>query len=68
MKELIKKRLIEEINLSGLTVSEIALHMNISSEMITQYKTTGKLPSLENFAKLCKILKCSANYILGLED
>lgn len=65
---LIKKRLREEIKNSNLTTIEIAKKVGVSSEMITQYMTTKKLPKLDTFAKLCKELDLSANYILGLED
>ena len=66
MKEnIIKKRLGEEIKNSGLTTIEIAKRINVSPEMITQYKTTKKLPKLDTFAKLCKELDLDANYILG---
>ena len=37
-----------------------------SPEMITQYRTTKKLPKLDTFAKLCKELDLDAAYILGL--
>lgn len=66
--DIIKQRLKEEIENSGLTKSEIARRVGISPEMITQYITTKKLPKLDTFAKLCKELDLSANYILGLED
>lgn len=36
--------------------------------MITQYKTTKKLPKLDTFAKLCKELDLDANYVLGLKN
>ena len=62
---IIKKRLGEEIKNSGLTTIEIAKRINVSPEMITQYKTTKKLPKLDTFAKLCKELDLDANYILG---
>lgn len=62
----IKERLIEEIKLSGLTTVEIAKKVGISPEMVTQYKTTDKLPGLETFAKICIALDASADYILGL--
>ena len=65
---LIKKRLVEEIKNSGLTTIEIAKRVSVSPEMITQYCTTKKLPKLDTFAKLCKELDLSANYILGLCD
>ena len=64
----IKKRLGEEIKNSGLTTIEIAKRINVSPEMITQYKTTKKMPKLDTFAKLCKELDLDANYILGINN
>ena len=66
--EIIKERLVEEIKNCGLTKIEIAQKVGVSPEMITQYCTTKKLPKLDTFAKLCKELDLSADYILGLED
>ena len=68
MEELIKQRLIEELTSCNLTKIEIAKKVGVSPEMITQYITTKKLPKLDTFAKLCKELDLSANYILGLSD
>ena len=69
MKEnTIKTRLSEEIKNSGLTTIEIANRVGVSPEMITQYKTTKKLPKLDTFARLCKELDLDANYILGLKN
>ena len=66
MKEsIIKKRLSEELKNSGLTTIEIAKRIGVSPEMVTQYKTTKKLPKLDTFAKICKELDLDANYILG---
>ena len=64
----IKERLIEEIKLSNLSTKEISKKIGVSRQMITQYKTTKKMPSLETFALLCKAIDASANYILGLEE
>ena len=50
---------------SGLTTTEIANRIGVSPEMVTQYKTTKKLPKLDTFAKICKELDLDANYILG---
>ena len=66
--DLIKKRLGEEIKNSGLTTTEIAKRIGVSPEMITQYRTTKKLPKLDTFAKLCKELDLNANYLLGIEE
>ena len=65
---MIKKRLIEEIKNSGLSATEIAKRIGVSPEMITQYRTTKKLPKLDTFAKLCKELDLNANYILGIQE
>ena len=67
-ENVIKKRLSEEIKNSGLTTVEIAKRIGVSSVMITQYKTTKKLPKLDTFARLCKELDLDANYILGLDN
>lgn len=66
--KIIKERLSEEIVNSGLTTIEIAKRIGVSPEMVTQYKTTKKLPKLDTFAKLCKELDLDANYILGNND
>ena len=63
-----KKRLREEIQQSGITTVELAKKVGVSPEMITQYYTTKKFPSLETFYKLCKALDISADYLLGLNN
>ena len=68
MESVIKQRLGEEIKNSGLTTIEIAKRIGVSPEMITQYKTTKKLPKLDTFAKLCKELDLDANDILGINE
>lgn len=68
MTELIKQRLKEELNACPLTKAEIAARVGVSPEMITQYVTTKNLPKLDTFARLCKELDLSADYILGLKD
>ena len=66
--DFIKQRLGEEIKNSGVSTVEIAKRIGVSPEMITQYRTTKKLPKLDTFAKLCKELDLDANYILGIEE
>ena len=67
MIEDIKARLREEIKRSGRTTVELARRVGVSSEMITQYCTTKKLPRLDTFARLCQVLDVSADYILGID-
>ena len=66
--ELIKKRLTEEIDASGVKYVDLAKQVGISSNMFTEYKTTKKMPSLETFAKICEVLDLDVNYVLGLKD
>ncbi len=63
---IIKAKLSEELKNCGLTTVEIARRIGVSPEMITQYKTTKKLPKLDTFARLCRELDLDANYILGI--
>lgn len=64
---IIKSRLKEEIRNSGMTTAEIAKAIGVSPEMVTQYCTTKKLPKLDTFSELCKVLNVSADYLLGLD-
>lgn len=66
--EIFKNRLREEIKQNDISVKTIAEKVGVSPEMITQYYTTKKLPSLESFIKLCKALDVSADYMLGLTE
>ncbi len=63
-----KTRLKEELENSKLTVKQLAEKIGVSPEMVTQYYTTKKLPKLDTFAKICKVLNVSADYLLGLSD
>lgn len=68
MYDTIKKRLKEELKSTNLSTIEISKKIGVSPEMITQYTTTKKLPKLDTFAKLCKELDLSADYILGIKN
>lgn len=68
MYEIFKQRLKEELINSGLTNKELANRIGVSPEMVTQYFTTKKLPKLDTFAKICKTLDVSSDYLLGLKD
>lgn len=68
MEEIFKRRLREEIRLSGLTKKEIAAKVYITPETLRRYCTTSKLPSLPTLCLLCKTLDVSADYLLGLKD
>ncbi len=68
MENIFKKRLSEELKAKSMTRQDLADLIDVTAEMVTQYLTTKKLPSLETFAKICKALEVSADYMLGLKD
>lgn len=65
--EQITKNLKKEIELSGKTKSEIAKELGISKPTLSQYLSGKIFPSLTTFARLCEIIDCSADEILGLK-
>lgn len=68
MENIFKKRLSEELKAKSMTRQDLADLIDVTAEMVTQYLTTKKLPSLETFAKICQALEVSADYMLGLKD
>lgn len=63
----IRARLVEAIKQSGLTQSEIARQVGVSHQQISGYVCGIKMPALDTFANLCKILDVDANEILGIK-
>ncbi len=66
--ELIKINIKKEIELCGKNKSQIAKELGISKPTLSQYLSGKILPSLTTFAKLCEIIDCSADDILGLHQ
>ena len=66
--EQIQKRLAEAIRQSGMTQTEIAEKLGIKHQQISCYLLRKKLPALDTFANLCKLLDEDANYILCVTD
>lgn len=64
--DLITKRIREEVNSCSKSKSQIAKELGISKPTLSQYLSGRILPSLPTFAKLCEIIDCSADDILGL--
>jgi len=67
-REVIKQRLKEELESSKLSFSEIAKAVGIKVQMITQYRNSNKMPSVETLSKICEVLGADANYVLGITD
>ena len=64
---IITENLKKEIEQSGLKKSEIADSVGISRATLSQYLSGRAQPTLSTLAKLCKVLDCSADDILGLK-
>ena len=66
LEKRISENLKREIELCGKPKSVIADKLGISRPTLSQYLSGRVFPSLPTFAKLCKIIDCSADEILGL--
>lgn len=65
--EQIRLRLAEAIKESNLSQNELALKLGIRHQQISCYVHGKKMPSLDTFANLCKLLDIDTNYILCQE-
>lgn len=65
---IIQERLRKAINESGLQQKEIAKMVGVSPQTISKYMQQNIFPALDTFAKLCKALDVSADYILGITE
>lgn len=67
MEKEILRRLSEAIKYNHLSQCEIAKGIGVSQQIISEYVHMRKMPSLDTFAKLCKVLEVDSNIILGLD-
>ena len=63
----ISENLKKEIETCGKSKTEIAKELGVSKPTLSQYISGRIMPSLPTFARLCKILDCSADDILNLK-
>ena len=63
----ISENLKKEIETCGKSKTEIAKELGVSKPTLSQYISGQIMPSLPTFARLCKILDCSADDILNLK-
>lgn len=52
----------------GTKPNPVAKAVNISSGLISKWKSTSTLPSGENLTKIANYLDCSVDYLLGRTD
>lgn len=67
-KDLIRKRLIEEIEASKMPRANLAKELGCTGSLLSQYKYGNKLPSIVMLAKICEVIGADANYILGISE
>ncbi len=60
----IQAKLAEAIKTSGMTRTAIAEKLNVTQATVSHYVIGDKMPALDTFANLCKILDVDANDIL----
>ena len=63
----IQLRIAEIIKQSGMTQTALAKMLNVSQQTISHYIKGDKLPALDTFANLCKVLEVDTNYVLCQE-
>ena len=64
----IQNRLRAAIKISGIQQKDIAKQIGVSAQTVSKYMKDNIFPALDTFAKLCKVLDVSADYILGIEE
>ena len=60
----IQARLAEAIRQSGITQTELARRLGVRQSNVSHYIKGNKMPALDTFANLCKLLDVDTNYIL----
>ncbi len=63
----IRNRLIEAIKNSGISQTQLANSLQIQPTQICSYMNGRKMPALDTFANLCKVLDLDANEILCID-
>lgn len=65
--EQIRNKIIEAINNSGKTQTQIAKEIGVKQQSIAQYLSGRALPALDTLANLCVVLDLDANDILCIK-
>lgn len=58
----------EELKRSGLTKAEVSREIDVSKSTISRYSDGSILPNADTLANICLLFKCSADYLLGLNQ
>ena len=64
----ISSKLTDALRNCGMTQAELARRLGVRQQQISCYLLGKKMPSLDTFANLCKILGLDANDVLCISD
>ncbi len=64
---MITENIKNEIESSGKSKTEIAKELGVSKATVSQYLSGRAQPTLATLSKLCRVLDCSADDILGIK-
>ena len=61
-------RLIKERNKHQITSAELARRIEARGSVVWMWESGRVMPTGKLLIKVCKVLNCSADYLLGLSD
>lgn len=61
-------RLKNERENKGFTMSALGEAIGVAKQTINSYEKGEKQPTISNLIKLCEVLDCSSDYLIGLSD
>ena len=61
-------RLIRERNKHKITSAELARRIDARSSVVWSWENSRVMPTGKLLIKVCRVLGCSADYLLGLTD
>ena len=64
----IQQKLIDYLKHSGMTQTELAHRLGVSSGTVSHYVIGDKMPELDALANLCAIIDADANDILCVDE
>ncbi|MBO5103372.1 MAG: helix-turn-helix transcriptional regulator [Clostridia bacterium] len=52
----------------GLTISQLALGLQVSIPCVSRWEANLRIPNADNIVLVCNFFNVSADYILGIKD
>lgn len=64
----IQQRLRDCVKASGIPQKELAKEIGVSAQTVSKYMRQDVFPALDTFARLCRAIDVSSDYILGIGE